>query len=230
MTIEEEADEENFEKQIGLQKCFGAPRVISIDRNVYLLFQLEMAGKHNSHRRPNNGKKLVDRITPVGRPAPYRQPKREGFKVVNGRLVGENDVGALLREASSAVENRKRHNHNVHKKPLSPPNSSKGKGKKRNRLVISTNGDAANKILVLQNLALGVNQESLKIILQKLSKTRIAKVRVKDLPSGSATASVWIAQPTLQELERVRRLFDGALVDGRTIRVVMVSDTQTMPY
>lgn len=189
-----------------------------------------MAANSRSNRRhSHSGKKLIDRIVPVGRSPPKREPVKEGFKVVNGRLVGANDVGVLLREASSTVENRKRRNLNTKANSRDPPNKSKGK-KKGKRLVISTNSEATNKLLVLQNLALGVNQESLKIILQKLSHTRISKVRVKDLPSGSATASVWLAHPTLQELERVRRLFDGALVDGRVIQVVTMSDTQSMSY
>ncbi|CDF91968.1 uncharacterized protein ZBAI_02937 [Zygosaccharomyces bailii ISA1307] len=190
-----------------------------------------MAANSRSNRRhPHSGKKLIDRIVPVGRSLPKREPAKEGFKVVNGRLVGANDVGALLREASSTVENRKRRNRNAIGNSRDPsPNKSKDK-KKGKRLVISTHSEATNKLLVLQNLALGVNQESLKIILQKLSHARISKVRVKDLPSGSATASVWLAHPTVQELERVRRLFDGALVDGRIIQVVTMSDTQTMSY
>ncbi|GAV55612.1 hypothetical protein ZYGR_0AV02440 [Zygosaccharomyces rouxii] len=191
-----------------------------------------MAPNNKSHRRNNSGKKLIDRITPVGRPKPERPPTQEGFKTVNGRLVSANDVGVLLREASSKLEAKKRRKSpkgKPHKNGPAPP-ESKAKPSKSNPLVIHTNSDASDKLLVFYNLALGVNQDSLKTVLQKLSHARIAKVRVRDLPSGSATANVWLVRPTIEELERVRKLFDGALVDGRTIRVTTVSDTHTMSY
>ncbi|GAV50821.1 hypothetical protein ZYGR_0Z02440 [Zygosaccharomyces rouxii] len=191
-----------------------------------------MAPNNKSHRRHNSGKKLVDRITPVGESKPERPLPKEGFKTVNGRLVSANDVGVLLREASSKLEAKKKRKSPKGKPHKTGPAPSRPKGKtsKGNPLVIHTNSDASDKLLVFYNLALGVNQDSLKTVLQKLSHTRIAKVRVRDLPSGSATANVWLVKRTTEELERVRKLFDGALVDGRTIRVTTVSDTQTMSY
>ncbi|CCD23477.1 uncharacterized protein NDAI_0B04430 [Naumovozyma dairenensis CBS 421] len=94
-----------------------------------------------------------------------------------------------------------------------------------NNLVISTNTNAADRVLVLYNLTLGVNAGNLKAVLQRLSNVKIAHVRVKDLPSGSATANVWLLHPTMEELERVRKIFHGALVDGRTIQVLIASSS-----
>lgn len=95
------------------------------------------------------------------------------------------------------------------------------------QLVISTNSDASDKLLMLFNLTLGVNHENLKNVLQNLSQVPIAHVKVRDLPSGSATAKVRLAYPTTQSLEKVRKLFHGALVDGRRIQVVIASDEST---
>lgn len=90
--------------------------------------------------------------------------------------------------------------------------------------MISTNSDASDKLLMLFNLTLGVNQENLKNVLENISQVQIAQIRVRDLPSGSATAKVRLAYPTTQSLEKVRKLFHGALVDGRRIQVVIASD------
>lgn len=191
-----------------------------------------MAPNRKSHRRNNGGKKLIDRITPVDGSKPNRPPTNEGFRSVNGRLVSANDVGVLLRETSSKLDAKKRRKLPKGKPHKNVPAASRSKGKpaRGNQLVIHMNSDASDKLLVFYNLALGVNQDSLKTVLQKLSHARIAKVRVRDLPSGSATANVWLVRPTIEELERVKKVFDGALVDGRTIRVTTVSDTHAMSY
>lgn len=209
-----------------------------------------MAGIRRKHLKHINGKSLIGRITPVDRvEANKKQERKEGYTVVNGKLVSTSDVGVLLRQATSKVEARKfvqsKKKNKLEK--TGPKNGMKFKReesssrylqskrdrgniknhsrKPENTLVISTDSDVSNKVLLFQNLALGVNQESLKTVLQQLSDAHISKVRVRDLPSGSATANVWLINPNSQELERVRKLFDGALVDGRTIKVTAVPES-----
>ncbi|QLQ79643.1 hypothetical protein HG537_0C02900 [Torulaspora globosa] len=184
-----------------------------------------MAAHHNRQRRVKPGKSLFGRIEPnrIG-----TRNKKEGLSVVNGRLVTTNDVGVLLRQASRTVEARKtssgRRRGSIKNRTKPGPVITTSE---KNKLVISTNTDATDKLLLFNNLELGVNQESLKSVLEELSNTSIARVRVRDLPSGSATANVWLARPTAEELERVRKFFDGALVDGRTIKVSTVADSDT---
>lgn len=219
-----------------------------------------MADFRKSVRQQSRGKSLIGRVKPNERQRTKKAEPKEGFTVVNGKLVSANDVGVLLRQATSVVEARKSlqnkgKNRNATTRFNNTParelgndrvNANRGRTSKttrnnnairtpqrknNNRLVISTNKDAPENLLLFNNLALGVNQESLKSVLQKLSSAHIARVRVKDLPSGSATANVWLARPSSEELERVRKIFDGALVDGRTIRVQTVSQSsQSLSY
>lgn len=219
-----------------------------------------MANIRKRGKEQGRGKSLIGRIQPYKRQQTKKAEAKEGFTVVNGRLVSANDVGVLLREATSVVEARKSlqnkgKNRNAKQRFANPiareldsdrVNTSRGRTSKptqnikairttqrknNNRLVISTNKDTPENLLLFNNLALGVNHESLKSVLEKLSSANIAKVRVKDLPSGSATANVWLARPSSEELERVRKLFDGALVDGRTIRVQTVpQSSQSLSY
>lgn len=216
-----------------------------------------MAGTRARQSKQTRGKSLIGRITPNDRNRIAKKPEtKRGFTVVNGKLVSADDVGVLLRQATSRVESRKlsqvknsrgpRNNSPKNglkqKDDLSNRNSKPQKGEKNKirkwstlkeerQLVISTNSDVSDRVLLFKNLALGVNQESLKAVLQQLSSARISRVRVKDLPSGSATANVWLSNPNIQELERVRKLFDGALVDGRTIQVATVTESsQKLSY
>ncbi|CCD25619.1 uncharacterized protein NDAI_0F03010 [Naumovozyma dairenensis CBS 421] len=101
-----------------------------------------------------------------------------------------------------------------------------------NQLVLSTDVPAdSDKILVFHNLTLGVDQESLKKILQTLVETEVAKIRVRDLPNGSSIANIWLANNTLIELERVRDHFHKATVDGREISVLIAADpSNTLAY
>lgn len=193
-----------------------------------------MAANRDRKRRVKPGKSLFGRIEP-NRIGSRKSNKKEGLSVVNGRLVSSNDVGVLLRQASRTVEARKtssgrRKAVKVTRKRAKPAPvvaTTERNGNRHNKLVISTNSDATDKLLLFNNLELGVNQESLKSVLEELSSASIARVRVRDLPSGSATANVWLARPTAEELERVRKFFDGALVDGRTIKVSTVADSDT---
>ncbi|CAI1730237.1 hypothetical protein SEUBUCD646_0O02930 [Saccharomyces eubayanus] len=251
-----------------------------------------MARSKTNSKKNSAGKRLIDRVVPMDRikkvgthkKTPVKHTK-EGFSVVNGKLVSSNDIGVLLREAQGAIDKRNnvpqgknkkngirtnnksnnRHQINVNtspgwgareeteRGPSSKRRSQKASstnnmnislgsntlnGKKQrqqfdgemgsgSQLVISTNSDASDKLLMLFNLTLGVNHENLKNVLQNLSQVQIAHVKVRDLPSGSATAKVRLAYPTTQSLEKVRKLFHGALVDGRRIQVVIASEEST---
>ena len=96
-----------------------------------------------------------------------------------------------------------------------------------NNLIFSTHTDASDKMLAIYNLTLGVNSENLKRVLSKIGGVEIKSVKVRDLPSGSSTATVTLTRPTTEELERVRKLFHNAIVDGRTIQVSVVSNANT---
>ncbi|QLL32768.1 hypothetical protein HG536_0D02900 [Torulaspora globosa] len=198
-----------------------------------------MAANRDRQRQAKPGKSLFGRIEPNRIGSRKRSNKKQGLSVVNGRLVSSNDVGVLLREASRTVEARKtpggrrravkvtQGSTRKRAKPGPVITTTERNGNRHNKLVISTSSDVTDKLLLFNNLELGVNQESLKSVLEELSNTSIARVRVRDLPSGSATANVWLARPTAEELERVRKFFDGALVDGRTIKVSTVADSDT---
>lgn len=230
------------------------------------------------------GKRLIDRVVPMDKITKVDVPKKtpikhtkEGFSVVNGKLVSSNDIGVLLREAQGAIDKRNNVSqrnrrkgiksnrpqkgintspawgHNHRRSDWQPPKNNRGQkangmsnvnnsrdfttsnvklqrqqfGEEMqggSQLVISTNSDASNKLLMLFNLTLGVDQENLKNVLENISQVQIAQIRVRDLPSGSATAKVRLTYPTTQSLEKVRKLFHGALVDGRRIQVVIASD------
>ncbi|CAI4039502.1 hypothetical protein SMKI_08G1690 [Saccharomyces mikatae IFO 1815] len=241
-----------------------------------------MARNRSNGKKNVQGKRLIDRVIPMDKVAKVSIPKKtpaertkEGFSVVNGKLVSSNDIGVLLREAQGAIDrrnnvsqkkkkrkgihsnrnanDRKQININTSTEWSNGPQELKWtpseikRGQKLNdinkfhdsrgfdisngevqrrssQLVISTNSDASDKLLMLFNLTLGVNHKNLKDILESISQVQIAQIRVRDLPSGSATAKVRLAYPTTQSLEKVRKLFHGALVDGRRIQVVIASD------
>lgn len=95
----------------------------------------------------------------------------------------------------------------------------------RNKLVISTSTKPDNgNLLTIYNLTLGLDQEKLKDILESYGNTEIDKVVVRDLPTGSAMATVHLKEPSTEELIRVRDFFHGATVDGRTIQVMISAD------
>ncbi|CCC68793.1 hypothetical protein NCAS_0B07090 [Naumovozyma castellii] len=262
-----------------------------------------MARSINQSKRKSRGKSLKDRIVStqeMGNESGWsdswgdsqattnknnrnrrheNKNEKEGYRVVKGKLVSANDVGALLREAADKVEERKQKKANKILGRNSPVNISRSSragvnqnNRRRNRaninkrnsavvhhfpndesiiahpgvidlnqqpdverrtnqLIISTNTDASNKLLVLYNLTLGVNAENLKKILQRLANVAISHVKVRDLPSGSAIANVWLAHPTMADLQKVRNLFHGSLVDGRTIQVsISSSETKSFSY
>lgn len=250
--------------------------VLDWSRQKYLS-EHKMARNRTTSKKNVQSKRLIDRVVPMDKIKKVGVAKKktvehtkEGFSVVNGKLVSSNDVGVLLREAQGAIDkrtnvsqrNRKKgiKNNRPHKDINSSPGwgnahrgtdwqSEKANGMNRaknsrnfttniklqrqhfgeeiqggSQLVISTNSDASDKLLMLFNLTLGVNQENLKNVLENISQVQIAQIRVRDLPSGSATAKVRLAYPTTQSLEKVRKLFHGALVDGRRIQVVIASD------
>lgn len=196
-----------------------------------------MASGRDKRKPRAQGKSLFGRIEPNQAKKSRRSSAKQGYTVVNGKLVSSNDVGALLRQATSTVEGRKAHNGKkrqvkvtqksvtVKRTVKSEPSRFSAGRRQPNNLVISTNEDLTRKLLVFNNLELGVNQDNLKSVLEELSNASIAKVRVRDLASGSSTANVWLSRPTAGELERVRKFFDGALVDGRTIKVSAVAES-----
>lgn len=91
------------------------------------------------------------------------------------------------------------------------------------RLVIDTNSRADNNVLAIYNLTIGVNANNLKKIIEKLGKTKILELKIKDLLSGSSLGYATFENTTLKELQRVKDVFNGALVDGRTIKVDIFS-------
>lgn len=210
-----------------------------------------------------------------------RASKVEGYRVVNGKLLSENDIGVLLRQAGTTAEQRERARLLAAAKKLRAAGSrggsrggrqsipkgavaataslqssararararAKAKARARartsamkqsmhhpnvtlepqpNNLIFSTHTDASDKMLAIYNLTLGVNSENLKRVLSKIGGVEIKSVKVRDLPSGSSTATVTLTRPTTEELERVRKLFHNAIVDGRTIQVSVVSNANT---
>ena len=208
--------------------------------------------------RPDSSTDPVDRANKV-----------EGYRVVNGKLLSENDVGVLLRQAGATAEQRERARLLAAAKKLRAAGSrggsrgsrqgvprgvvtstaslqSKARARARaktmkknihrpnvtlepqpNHLIFSTHTDASDKMLAIYNLTLGVNSENLKRVLSKIGGVEIKSVKVRDLPSGSSTATVTLTRPTTEELERVRKLFHNAIVDGRTIQVSVVSNANT---
>lgn len=94
-----------------------------------------------------------------------------------------------------------------------------------NRLVINTRSRADHKLLAIYNLNIGVNKDNLRKIIEKLGKTKLIELKVKDLLSGSAIGYATLERPTLAELQRVKEIFNGALVDGRTIKVDIITNS-----
>lgn len=147
--------------------------------------------------------------------------KREVKKSIRSAKANSVKVPTKPKQSTSKAQKKMKSKPNVIT-PTNIPTFPVGTG---NTLVISTNTDASDKSLVLYNLTLGVNQRNLQKILENLANVSIKRVKVRDLPSGSATAHVWLKKATIEELERVRKLFHGALVDGRTIQVMISSET-----
>lgn len=176
--------------------------------------QLQKTQQAKTQQQNNSGAKITKNLIKIAR----------AEKTINNNatlITKKTKVQPKKATLAPQINNKQRKN-SVRNTQF--PNNN---GSKFNQLVFSTQVSAANKILVLYNLALGVKQDNLKSIIQKLSSAVISKVRVRDLPSGSATASVWLHEPSMEELERVRSLFDGALVDGRTIQVLITSDSSS---
>ncbi|CCK71775.1 uncharacterized protein KNAG_0H03610 [Huiozyma naganishii CBS 8797] len=96
----------------------------------------------------------------------------------------------------------------------------------QNRLVLSTSTRAEDQLLAISNLTIGIDRENLKEVLQKVGKCKIASIKLRDLPTGSATAHVMMARPSVPELERLQVMFNGAQVDGRVIQVNITSKQQ----
>lgn len=179
-----------------------------------------------------------------------RRRTRRGYKVVNGQLLSVNDVGVLLREAAERVARRKKLFYATNKPAMttklerrrrlmalarkrrrnimmmmnpSPFDESLEFNTNPNRLIIDTKSKAQNKLLAFYNLTIGVNAKNLKKIIEKLGSTKIVELKIKDLLSGSAIGYIVLENTTLQEMQRIRDMFNGALVDGRTVKVDIIS-------
>ena len=64
-----------------------------------------MARNRSNGKKNVQGKRLIDRVIPMDKVAKVSIPKKtpaertkEGFSVVNGKLVSSNDIGVLLRD------------------------------------------------------------------------------------------------------------------------------------
>ena len=90
-------------------------------------------------------------------------------------------------------------------------------------MIIDTKSKAQNKLLAFYNLTIGVNAKNLKKIIEKLGSTKIVELKIKDLLSVSAIGYIVLENTTLQEMQRIRDMFNGALVDGRTVKVDIIS-------
>lgn len=93
----------------------------------------------------------------------------------------------------------------------------------KNKLVINTNSKVSDQLLVIYNLTTGTNSGNLKKIIQNLSRIQVADLIVKDLPTGSAVAYITLHNQTLDVLQKLRDFFNGALIDGRTVKVEIIS-------
>lgn len=106
---------------------------------------------------------------------------------------------------------------------VSPYSLPSGDSMLKNRLVINTNSKVNDQILVIYNLTIGTNGNNLKKIIQNLSRTKVADLIVKDLPTGSAVAYITINNQTVDALQKLKDFFNGALIDGRTVKVEIIS-------
>lgn len=216
-----------------------------------------MARKSSIKKSRASGKSLLERISfTQSKPKGYNG--KEGYRVVNGRLVGENDVGALLRDAADTVRERKlgrslrnhdvnrRSKHNRRTNQITNPRtieigtgniSDKGKNTinirrasrhKNRKLILTTNTNETKQFLVIQNLSPGVNQANLKDALERNGNIRITQLKVMDLATGSATANIYLHDSSQTELERIQKLFNSAEIDGRTVQIRIASETKNL--
>ncbi|AGO13207.1 AaceriAFR060Cp [[Ashbya] aceris (nom. inval.)] len=161
-----------------------------------------------------------------------------GLRVINGKLVSADDVGAQLREFNrahaGAASRRPRRARRVAREVretravFSSSNYDDGAG--RRRLVVSLRSGA--QFLTIRNLPIGSRPERLKQVIEAQGLGRVAHLQTLDLASGSAVAEVHVAGAdgarTLQQL--VQR-FHGAEIDGRrvTAEISSISELQPQP-
>lgn len=85
--------------------------VLDWSRQKYLS-EHKMARNRTTSKKNVQSKRLIDRVVPmdkikkVGVAKKTVEHTKEGFSVVNGKLVSSNDVGVLLREAQGAIDKR----------------------------------------------------------------------------------------------------------------------------
>lgn len=184
---------------------------------------LRAASKKTEEKNKKN-KKATNKPATIG-VSNGREISRGTIKAIRKERVRNNLNSTKGRQARTPMVGGREANNARKVKKMNNFSSGIAYNSTGNTLVISTNTAATDKSLILYNLTLGVNQNNLKQILENLANVSIKRVRVRDLPTGSATAHVWLNNASIEELERVRKLFHGALVDGRTIQVVISSES-----
>ncbi|KAL3232457.1 Uncharacterized protein RNJ44_04373 [Nakaseomyces bracarensis] len=161
-----------------------------------------------------------------------------GYKIIDEHIKQADALLVGKRQQQKATNSNNKNNPTGNGTPRSqranlittgaqslPSEGYAGSSKNKNQLVLSTSVDSNSaKILNIYNLTLGVDQLKLKEIIEEYGRTELSRVVVRDLPTGTAMASVHLAHPEDGELIRLQKFFNGATVDGRTIKVLISED------
>ncbi|AAS53431.1 AFR060Cp [Eremothecium gossypii ATCC 10895] len=157
-----------------------------------------------------------------------------GLRVINGKLVRADDVGAQLREFNRAHAGTGRRARRARRVPretravFSSSNYDDGAG--RRRLVVSLRSGA--QFLTIRNLPIGSRPERLKQVIEAQGLGRVAHLQTLDLASGSAVAEVHVAGADgVRTLQQLVQRFHGAEIDGRrvTAEISSISELQPQP-
>lgn len=181
-------------------------------------------------RNTYKGKSLLERIgvpkntrdTKVG-----KTPASNGLRVVNGKLLHANDVGVLLRDAANRTSKKpttvfreRKPNKDLRQRTMKKLQVSRPRPAPQpygKNLYISLKSSATNEFLRIRNLPLGSNSQELTKIVENISHSKLSKINVIDLPSGSVTAEVWFSKSNSHMLSDVQKRLNRANVDGRVV-------------
>ncbi|SCU80239.1 LAMI_0B01332g1_1 [Lachancea mirantina] len=187
--------------------------------------------KNKRSKQANIGEKtLADRLSlPVkkGVKKGAVQGQKDGFRVINGKLVSASDVGLLLREIQSKNAPKKAKFANRERKPFEVEDSNrKQQVTKSSRpapkpygssLYVSLSSQRAAEFLRIRNLPIGTDSQALIVFVEKLSPAKVLKMNLVDLPSGSGIAELWFEKSSVSLLRTIQRKVDRANVDGRVV-------------